>query len=1224
MHIFIKLPLGIDHRLTLCMAALAKGRDAAARGAELGWDRGSLPSFDLVAEPRCSPGPLFRWCVMVLALFVMSVLTLPAVVVTNGVQHVARALPETTMTPAESESEPNLAASLIDKIGTRLTMKADQAITKHEQVHECLTSVETQPDRFKNTVRSFGLVTATTDDVSIGQIEHEAIYLLQTPKDNASSDNDTIETVVGVSRNDTTSTKPDALKARVALMEGSKHEQSNNALSPASEPTGEALSEFVHRRLSDSQDAKHYMKKWLTELWMSRVVRWKRMFRFRYLVALAGMVITFLYVCYMHSGGHPAHPANRPFAYQGQATLKTPPGWSVENAHVYSLRSWLSDLVLWSASTDIEPQRQGPMAALQITGMARDLVREIPPNVLRDGQYDQAGQHQTGLMVLAQVLTDRFMPMEAELATRALAELMSFARLNDETLDACLVRFDVLRNRAAQRGGMGMTAQGMSWLLLRGLRLNPDMWDRVLTPLDGQLPQNEVQFTQLLERVRRVGRLHEGGYHHQMRQGATGHTGEYHFFPSFEEPPFAPQQTPVAPGGPYQMPSDFFGTAGSSMPTFEQSAFVAGSTNDADALRCNACGMFYEDDDNCSATESDLGEPDHEAQQTFASFESEAEAADAVYSAYLLAKQRWRRFSGRPPRRYRKNHFNKGKYSKQHRHLSQGPYAKAYAAFLPPKAFAANRNPGQLTKSGSKGPKKNPRGRDGQPLRCHRCGSDEHLLRRCPQKGSSTQHAAPSMAMLTTGMQSLPSMHFMMNSAVHGTPVLRSVHSSSQASVRDELESLRSTATVKPVSQTAEEQPVAQGQSAPNEPRCPPPPHEAPTLQEIQAKSTSTWQSFVSGQAGNLSAGQGLQHFSIWTPRSKQSQQASVSDRSQVSQEDEDEASSPRPSQQVEKRKSYQSSPAKSSDGASKPSPEKQAKLQKDKLNEQMQKATTLQLSQLLQGLSGQGPRSSASSASQPSAPAEQGRSDRGSYWPWWERHPGEPTTRRSYHSRTNLPDGRIGLLVDPGAHDNLSGEVTMRLLSRQVSGHDDYPEKHLDRPLQVSGVGTNAQESNRAGCVEFRLKNEAGEHVASSYTAPYITQSVLPALLGLKSLRGKRCALDMHAPALLVPGPGGLEYRLSPGSHVFRLEVSPSGHLIQPVEPVEGAGTEDESRARSTLRPDERLDFNARCRQTRSVTPQSRVIEADEQFGREAFRSRSVPRSSVREGSERQPERAN
>ena len=48
-------------------------------------------------------------------------------------------------------------------------------------------------------------------------------------------------------------------------------------------------------------------------------------------------------------------------------------------------------------------------------------------------------------MVLAQVLTDRFMPMEAELATRALAELMSFARLNDETLDACLVRFDVLK-----------------------------------------------------------------------------------------------------------------------------------------------------------------------------------------------------------------------------------------------------------------------------------------------------------------------------------------------------------------------------------------------------------------------------------------------------------------------------------------------------------------------------------------------------------------------------------------------------------------------------------------------------------------------------------------------------------------------------------------------------------------------------------------------------------
>ena len=227
-------------------------------------------------------------------------------------------------------------------------------------------------------------------------------------------------------------------------------------------------------------------------------------------------------------------PSQRPFAYQGQATLKTPPGWSVETSHQYSVRSWLSDLVLWSSSTEIEPQRQGPLAALQITGSARDLIREIPPQV--HGQIDNLGNHMTGLMVLAQVLTQKYMPLDSELATRALAEMMSFSWTTDETLDACLVRFDVLRHRAVQRGGLGMTFQGMSWLLLRGLRLNPDSWDRVLTPLDGQLPQDEQQFNQLIERIRRVGRLHDGGYYHPPnQQGATGQVGETYFFPSFFE-----------------------------------------------------------------------------------------------------------------------------------------------------------------------------------------------------------------------------------------------------------------------------------------------------------------------------------------------------------------------------------------------------------------------------------------------------------------------------------------------------------------------------------------------------------------------------------------------------------------------------------------------------------------------------------------------------------------
>jgi hypothetical protein len=74
--------------------------------------------------------------------------------------------------------------------------------------------------------------------------------------------------------------------------------------------------------------------------------------------------------------------------------LKVPPGWSRENNERYNFRTWVADLILWSIGTDVEPQRQAALRAMQITGVAKELLREIPPNVLRDGPNAQV----TGLM----------------------------------------------------------------------------------------------------------------------------------------------------------------------------------------------------------------------------------------------------------------------------------------------------------------------------------------------------------------------------------------------------------------------------------------------------------------------------------------------------------------------------------------------------------------------------------------------------------------------------------------------------------------------------------------------------------------------------------------------------------------------------------------------------------------------------------------------------------
>ena len=70
------------------------------------------------------------------------------------------------------------------------------------------------------------------------------------------------------------------------------------------------------------------------------------------------------------------------------------------------------------------------------------------------------------------------------------------------------------------------------------------------------------------------------------------------------------------------------------------------------------------------------------------------------------------------------------------------------------------------------------------------------------------------------------------------------------------------------------------------------------------------------------------------------------------------------------------------------------------------------------------------------------------------------------------------------------------------------------------------------------------------SYTAPVIAGSSLPLLLGLKSLMAKKAILDTHGKLLIIPGPGGVEIRCSPGTVALQLGMSESGHLIMPLRP--------------------------------------------------------------------------
>ena len=180
------------------------------------------------------------------------------------------------------------------------------------------------------------------------------------------------------------------------------------------------------------------------------------------------------------------------------------------------------------------------------------------------------------------------------------------------------------------------------------------------------------------------------------------------------------------------------------------------------------------------------------------------------------------------------------------------------------------------------------------------------------------------------------------------------------------------------------------------------------------------------------------------------------------------------------------------------------------------------------------------------------------------------------FHLRTRRNDGSVGLLVDPGAHDNLSGSLTLDQLSREVGCK--LKKSQMSNPLPVEGVGKKSQIAEQSGFVEMSIIDHSGENVDASYCAPMIADSCLPPLLGNKTLRKLRSLLDLGDGRLIVPGPGGVELILSPGSRVFDLELTDSGHYVLPLSKKPGK--------QHDKRSDERLDFMMGVRRNKSSSP--------------------------------------
>ena len=170
--------------------------------------------------------------------------------------------------------------------------------------------------------------------------------------------------------------------------------------------------------------------------------------------------------------------------------------------------------------------------------------------------------------------------------------------------------------------------------------------------------------------------------------------------------------------------------------------------------------------------------------------------------------------------------------------------------------------------------------------------------------------------------------------------------------------------------------------------------------------------------------------------------------------------------------------------------------------------------------------------------------------FPWWPvpSHELEPEASQSttaYHSNVRLPDGRIGLLVDPGSYGNLVGADWLREASARMQGTPSF--KQRPSPLQVGGVGKGAQLCQSDCVMPIVLTRQDGSVTSGTFTSPVVSQSGCPALLGLKTLADNRAILDLGKNQLHFLGPGEPAMVLPPGSETFQLESAMSGHLLLP-----------------------------------------------------------------------------
>ena len=262
-------------------------------------------------------------------------------------------------------------------------------------------------------------------------------------------------------------------------------------------------------------------------------------------------------------------------------------------------------------------------------------------------------------------------------------EMMSFQRLPGEGINSLLARYEIVRQRAAMEGQLVMTVEGNTMQILRACNITPQQLPTLLQPFNGQLPRDDAQFRQLCTQLRRYGHITEGApgnigaalrgnvpqarpgmYHTQEHQDQEPFPEQHNYFGNHAN---NSQSQPRASQSPDQNPFDMWGM-GTSQPLLgERREPEAWDSTEAFPVGEEWSGT---DTDTTSDDGQDIqGGPD-------VSRMTDAEASENLYWAYRRAKRNWRRFTGKPVRKFRR--FVKRSFKGKGKGSSKGGKSRSF------------------------------------------------------------------------------------------------------------------------------------------------------------------------------------------------------------------------------------------------------------------------------------------------------------------------------------------------------------------------------------------------------------------------------------------------------------------------------------------------------------------------------------------------------------------